>query len=507
MGAMKMHIGRLLGGFLLVAWATGLVLAAPLVDAVRDGDQHDVLGLLEVENVNKPSSNGTTALHWAVHNDNPAMVAALLGAGAEVNVVNDYGATPMGEVALTGNAAILEMLLDAGADVESANAEGQTALMVAARSGHLEAAELLIEHGADVNATESWKGQSALIWAAAQSQPEMVKLLIEHGADVNARSTVNDWPRQITAEPRFMWRPLGGYTALIYAAREGCLQCVQHLVEAGADIDQPSAESRTPLLIAIINLHFDEAAYLIESGANVNKWDNWGEQPLYAAVDMHILPVGGHPDRPSLDDITALDVIDMLLERGANPNAQLKLMLHHRSIKDDRGADPILTIGATPLLRAAKAFDVPVVERLLAHGALPDLPNEQGITPLMSAAGLGITTVDTRGHYDVPDVEQKALDTIDLLLAAGADINKRSRQGFSPLHGAAWWGWNEVVKHLVDQGANLLAESNDGYTAIDVADGKVTMGFGRGAATASHPDTVALLETLIGEVDDRLAVK
>src|SRR5690606_29403326 len=215
-----------------------------------------------------------------------------------------------------------------------------------------------------------------------------------------------------------------------------------------------------------------------------------------AAVDLHTLPRGGYPDRPSTDDNSALDIIDLLLARGANPNAQLKLMLHHRNITDDRGADAILDINATPLLRAAAAQDVPVVARLLEHGALPDLPNLRKHTPLMAAAGLDLSHADIRSDPMALDAQARAIETIDLLLAAGADINARNDRGFSPIHGAAFWGWDEVLRHLVAQGADPLAQSNDGHTPLDVVQGGVTMGLGRGTATATRPDIAELLEEL-----------
>jgi ankyrin repeat protein len=159
----------------------------------------------------------------------------------------------------------MKALLDAGADVNSPNADNQTALMVVARSANIDTARLMIEHGADIHATEKIQGQNAIIYAAAQSQPDMVKLLLEAGANPSSRSIPNERDRQISQERRFQWRAAGGFTALGYAAREGCLACARHLVEAGADIDQGDAENVTPLNLAVMNLRFDTAKYLVEA--------------------------------------------------------------------------------------------------------------------------------------------------------------------------------------------------------------------------------------------------
>src|SRR5690606_25115275 len=120
------------------------------------------------------------------------------------------------------------------------------ALMLAARSGEPALAELLLAHGADVNARESWRGQTALMWAADSNSHEIVKVLAEAGADVNARAKWNDWERQVTNEPRAQYRPTGGMTPLLYAARVGCEECVRILLDGGADIDLPNPDGVTP---------------------------------------------------------------------------------------------------------------------------------------------------------------------------------------------------------------------------------------------------------------------
>lgn len=473
-----------------------------LLRAVREQDRSAALAQLKDPAsraaVAAMESDGTTALHWAVHHGDAELVTALIRRGADVRRANDYGATPMSEAAVTADEPILRALLKAGADVESRNAEGQTALMVVARTDHVDAAKLLLRKGADVDAKERWRGQTALMWAAEQAQPEMVRLLLAHGADPDARSVVNDWERQVTLERRGQWRPIGGLTPLLFAAREGCLACVDALLDGGANPNLPDPENATPMLVAATNYHFDIVKRLLERGANPNKWDWRGRTPLYAVVDLNTIPRGGRPEVPSSDDTPSIELIDRLLAAGAFPNVQLKLLPPYRNLKDDRGADNVLSIGTTPLLRAAKAFDVPAIERLLAAGALPNLPNVDGITPVMLAAGLAATPIDTRGNYVVPDVQQRAIAALQRLIAAGGDIHQVSAKGQTALYGAVYWGWDDVVRFLVDEGARLDVKDAQGKTLLDAALGRAAAGRGRGSQGEDpRPATAELLRNLM----------
>jgi len=480
-----------------------LAAAAPagLIDAVKAGDRAAVLAMIQQKvNVNTAEADGTTALHWAVQKDDLDLVDRLIKAGAKVNVRNDYGSTPMSEAAVNASTAVIDRLLKAGANAESANADGQTALMVISRTSNVEAAKLLLKAGANANAVEKFHEQTALMWAAAEGQPAMVKVLVDAGAQVDARSRVNNWERQVTAEARAIARPSGGLTPMLYAARQGCLECVKILAEAGSDLDLGDPDNVSPLLMATLNGRWDVAAYLINKGANIDKWDWWGQSPLYAAADMNTLPHGGRPDRPSADETTSLQVIQLLLQKGANPNLQLKLLPPFRSLGADRGVDGMLTIGTTPLLRAAKAMDAPAIELLLKHGANPNLTNLRGMLPIVAASGVGSIDADTRGWYTTEDVQQRAIASLDLLLKAGGDVNVVDPQrGWTLLHGAAFWGWNDLVKYLVAKGATLETKDNRGFTPVDAALGKAGGNSRGGQRVDVHEDTAELLRQLIAE--------
>ena len=465
-----------------------------LAEAAKSGDRAAVIGLLEKHvDVNSPEIDGTTALHWAVHRDDVPLVDRLLRAGANVKAVNRYGISPLAEAAVIGNPAVIDKLLKAGADANEKNADGQTPLMSVARTGSVESAKLLISHGADLNAKENWRGQTALMWASAERLPAMVKELAAHGADLNARSQVNHWERDVTAEPRRKYMPLGGWTALLFAAREGCLDCAKALAEAGADLNLQDPDGVTPCVTATVNGHYDVAAYLIEKGADVNLADHWGRAEIWAAVDMHTLPHSTRPDAVESESVSSTDLLKVVLDHGADVNAALALFPPYRSL-GDRGSDNILGIGATPILRAAKAGDAMAIQLLLAKGASPNIPNINDVTPLLAAAGLGSRDSDTRGRYKT---ETDGIASVKLLLDAGADIQAADDKGQTAMHGAAFWGWSRMVQLLADHGAKVDVKDKKGKTPIDSALGRNGgNGFG-GNRIDVHEDTAALLRKLV----------
>lgn len=190
-------------------------------------------------------------------------------------------------------------------------------------------------------------------------------------------------------------------------------------------------------------------------------------------MDYNTLPHGGRADQPSEDDATPLDIVKLLLERGANPNLQLKMFPPYRATGNDRGLDGMLTIGTTPLIRAAKAQDVDAMKLLLEHGASVEIANSQGILPVVAAAGVGSSDRDARGNYRLPDIQDRGQAAIELLLKHGAKINdKGGRQQQAALHGAAYWGWDKVSAWLLEQGADVNIADSRGLTPLDVAENR-----------------------------------
>ncbi|RYZ61014.1 MAG: ankyrin repeat domain-containing protein, partial [Proteobacteria bacterium] len=280
----------------LLAFGPALSVAATpkqtLGDLVRAGKRESVLAAITSPDVdvNEQAPDGSTALMWATFNVDRDLVRALLKAGAKADGVNRYGASALGEAVKVDDLELVKVLLDAGADVNSPNTDDQTALMTAVSVGSLPVSKLLIERGADVNRVETFRGQNALMWAAGTNQPEILDLLLANGANnVDLRAKWDDWPRQMTSEPRaqFQSRQTGGLTALLYATRSGCYRCAVSLVKAGADVNKPNPDGVTPLINALDNKRFDIAMFLLDKGANPNTWDVSGRTPLYVAVDMN----------------------------------------------------------------------------------------------------------------------------------------------------------------------------------------------------------------------------
>src|SRR5262249_53244108 len=329
---------------------------------------------------------------------------------------------------------------------------------------------------------------------AQRNAGAMVKLLLAKGADVKPRALYTDWPSQITSEPRAQYRPVGGLTALLYAARDGCYDCVDALIGAGADVNIPTPEGVTALMLALDNDHNDVAKLLVDRGANPNLWDWWGRTALYIAIDRkETLGAGGTGGRGGRGagaavarrgSVSSMDIVNTLLAAGVDINPQLNFHRPSRSGNSGRFIDPLLNTGCTPLFRATMGGDSEVVRALLAKGANPNI-NDMGMTPFLVAAGVGPGNIGGTGLAAQSSLGGPVnMELMELLLQHGADINAQvtgtrtyslrisrapsANEGWTALHAAAQASKTDVVRYLVEKGARTNITDAGGRKPIDL---------------------------------------
>ena len=363
-----------------------------LVKLAEQGDRSAVSNLLKREDVevDRHSSEGMTALLWAAQANDLSMVKSLLEAGADPNLGNRYHITPLWLAALNRSPEMIELLIQFGADATAALPHGETPLMVAGRTGDPESIRILIAEGADPNASESLHGETGLMWASAENHPEAIRALVAGGAEIDKHSRALDLAPMDWKMPSMTLLsalPVGGWTAAMYAARQNSAEAMATLIELGANLDEQDEDGTTALSLAIMNWHYDLAAVLLEAGADPNVADRTGMNALYVAVDMVSRRSDiGRPPRPRFDELTALDIVRLALEHGADPNARLVspvLLRHH-----ERG-DSELGEGATALMKAAKLGDLESMRLLLEAGADPALELASGLTVFDLSEGKG----------------------------------------------------------------------------------------------------------------------
>lgn len=514
-----------------------------LADLIEQGNRKAALASIRAGvDVNAAQPDGTRPIQWAVYKVDYEILDALIARKAKVDVTNEFGSTPLGEASKLGDARMVKALLAAGARPDLPNQDGETPLMLAIKTGELPVVEMLIQAGANANAREKFHNQTALMWAATAPKDagEIVKLLLAKGADVKPRALYSDWPSQITSEPRAQYRPAGGLTALLYAARDGCYECVEELLSAGADINYPTPEGVTPLMLALDNDHNEVAKLLLDRGANANLWDWWGRTPLYIAIDRReaviaplrtgIATIGnraapvpthaaGHPP------VSNLEMILALLAAGIDLSPQLNMHRPSRGGNSGRFVEEFYNTGCTPLMRATLSGDVDLVRVLLDKGADPNL-SAMGLTPFLVAAGVGTGGRGTGLASATSTGFRPNMAIMDLLTAHGADVNARvtgmrtysllisraptSTEGMTALHVAAQKGQADVVRYLLDKGARPDLLDAGGHKPIDLVgtDGGVSAALrsnvvapsaataGSGAA-ASKADSAAEIRALL----------
>jgi uncharacterized protein len=436
----------------------------PLIKAVKAVDRAAVTALLkERADVNVREADGTTALYWAATKNDVAIGSALLRAGADVKAASRYGITPLQVACLNGNAEFIELLLKAGADAGAATPAGETALMTASRTGVADAVNVLLAHGADPNAKESLRGQTALMWAAGEGHSEALKALLERGADLQARSNA-------------------GWTALLFAVRDGHIDAAQTLLHAGASVNDAlpantGGARRRPegapggaddprglsaLHLAIASRHYELAAILLGRGADPNaSGPGWTALHHLTWVRKSGLGTNGPPPRGS-GNMDSTELIHRLAKAGADLNARV-------TRKPSAGTTALNFIGGTAFFLAARTADVEMMRLLVDLGADPRIPNADGTTPLMAAAGAG-----THSPGEDPGLEPEALEAVKLTLALGNDVNAVDKNGNTAMHGAAYKQLPSVVTFLSENGAKVEIwnrKNSSGWTPLRIAAG------------------------------------
>ena len=474
-------------GFALVGPQVPLHAASgptPVVDAAKADNLAAVRRLIkEHADLNTPASDGSTALLWAAFNSNQEMTKALLAAGATADIPNRYGVTPLLQASRNGDVATMQALLEAGADPTRWHAEGETPLMAAARTGRVDAVQLLLSKGSFVNAADPFQEETALMWASAEGHLEVVKALLAAGADPNAKAHVSQITDRKNAD-----HPSGGFTALMFAVRNGHAEVAKALIAGGADPKLTNADGATATVVAIVNDRFDLAKELIDLGADPN------DGSLYWAVDMHdaTTDMRAHdgsrlqPNHPN--KLTALGLVKVLLDLGADVNKPFIGALHSTTLCC--GAQ----VNSSPFYRAATAADIDVLKLLLAKGAQIEWsPSEVkpkdgkpggrgnpnvGRTPLMAAlkGGQGAPLAGGPGftRMAAPQFREQGprdpLEAVKLLLAAGANPNAKAADGSTPLHQAVQEQQVAIIRALAAGGAKLDAVNKDNLTPLLLAE-------------------------------------
>lgn len=459
---------------------------AAVVEAARADDLSEVRKLIkEHADVNTPANDGSSALLWAAFHSNVEMTKALLAAGAAVDAANHYGVTPLLQASRDGNVEIMRALLDAGAQPTRWHPEGETPLMAASRTGKVDAVQLLLTRGSFVNAQDPFQEETALMWASAEGQLEAVKALLAAGADPNLKAHVSTIKERKNAD-----HASGGFTALMFAVRNGHEDVAKVLIQHGADLKLTNADGLTATSIAVINARYDLAKELLDLGADPN------DGALFFAVDMHDGTVDMRaqdatrlqPSHPE-DHLTSFTLIKALLDKNADVNKPFVGSVHSTSMC----CPP--NFNSSPFYRAATAADVEVLKLMLAHGAkLEWSPAEvkaqdgkkppagenanAGKTPLMVAmsGGKGAPIQGGPGYtrngpppFREPG-SREPIEAVKLLLAAGANPNAKAPDGSTPLHQAVQLKQVAIIRALVTAGASLDAVNKDNKTPLLLAE-------------------------------------
>ena len=458
---------------------------------------------------NERGQFGTPALHWLVHTDDIEGVQLLLRSGADANSLTERDVSALSLAIANGNAGMVDLLLRAGANPDRAEPAGETLLMKACEVGVLPVVEMLLQRGVDVNFRERSFGQTALMFAARAGHADVVATLLARGAQANVATNAGTTPAFIRPNSqrgfgfglgiirggvpadRGRREPTpGGLTPLHYAARHDHVEVAKLLLKAGAKIDALDPNGITPLLMAIGSAQAAVSQFLIEQGADVNVQDWYGRTPLWEAVNVRNLYVHNGTFKNYIDRGPMLPLIRTLLRTGANVNARTKETppFRHFLLETTGSLEWVDFTGQTPFLTAALAGDVTVMKLLLESGADPKINTFQGTSPLMAAAG--VNWVVSQTWTEGPE---QLLEAVKLCHSLGMDVNQKNSMGVTALHGAANRGSDDIIRFLVEKGADLTAQDNEHRSALDWANGV----FLATHAPEPKPSSIALITALL----------
>lgn len=257
-----------------------------LIAAVKAGNPRPVKKLLRLrkELASATDAGGSTALHHAAAFSTPAMMKALLDAGAPIEARNRFGQRPLHWA--FASAERTRLLLDRGAAIDSQASDGRTALYLAASQRHSEdVLALLLEKGANPNLATT-NGRTPLMAAAAGGAVPLMRRLIEKKANVNAVSGTNS-------------------VALMDAASSRSVEAVNLLLASGANPNAATKRNQTALAMAAMYGSEDIVRVLLDRGADVNVRDERGYSPLMYAAYSEAMPAG---------------IVKLLLAKGADRN-------------------------------------------------------------------------------------------------------------------------------------------------------------------------------------------
>lgn len=426
-------------------------------------------------NIDASQPDGMTALHWASYHNHARSIAALVAAGADVDAKTLYEVTPLSLACEYGNLRAVRALLDAGADANASRRGGESPLMLAARQGNANVVRSLIKAGADMEDKEA-RGQTALMWASAAGNLDTVDALIDAGC--NVETTLKQ----------------SGLSALMFAARHGQSAVVMRLLDSGLDVNTVATPKRSggrnprsgmsAMMFAIESGHLQLACDLVLRGADPNDQRS-GYAPLHAITWVRKTELGDNPEGDPAPRITgsihSLDFVRQMVELGADVNLQLK--------NGKSRGQRLNPKGATPFFLASRGADIELMHLLLELGADPTIPNDDGTTALMAAAGVGVIAVG-----EEPGTPEEVDRAIEMLVELGIDPNVVDRNRETAMHGAALRTFPTAVRKLTSVGAdpNVWNHKNKrGWTPLDIAGGK------RPGSVKPSPPTIEALKEAI----------